>query len=571
MKFTAGIADETYKLLYGNDRFFNPASIADFNRTINLTAGQNDTAAFQIVLTSDEAAALSLDSSLWVSQTIKPTVRISVGGPFKATMRHIGLIPNDERFEVADILLSQPVTEIEAGRAYSVWVELATADAVPGSYEIPIRITSAGLLGDETVLDELSVSLEVIGCRMPDPADYRFYLDLWQHLSNIARKHETVLWSDEHFAVLEQYVRSLAALGQKTVTLIASEIPWYGQGCHLEHRVKANLYEYSMIAVTRRKDGSLSCDFSAMQRYIDLCARYGIAKELSVFGLTNVWGVDTAAPVVPDNKDAIRVRYYDEADGLYKFMHTQEEIDAYIAAIEQYFVRTGQISRVRIVADEPGDQDAYRKELEHIHAVAPGFLFKAALNHASFIGQFGEQISDFVPYIGCLCKEYDTIKEYQRTMPGKHFLWYVCCGPWFPNTFLCCDLTQAYALGVLTSMAGLEGLLRWSYTTWTDDPRSDIRFNKWDAGDICLVYPAANGAPLLSLRYKALKRGIELFELLERLKEKDPAAADKAFDLVIREKDVRKYYEEKNGTEICSVDYSDYTALKRYLLKTLAD
>lgn len=42
-----------------------------------------------------------------------------------------------------------------------------------------------------------------------------FELDLWQHNANIARMHEVERYSDEHMAVLEHYVQSLAALGQK--------------------------------------------------------------------------------------------------------------------------------------------------------------------------------------------------------------------------------------------------------------------------------------------------------------------------------------------------------------------
>jgi hypothetical protein len=55
---------------------------------------------------------------------------------------------------------------------------------------------------------ELEFSIEVSDVALPDPKEYNFYLNLWQHSSNISKKHEVPLWSDEHFAVLENYIKS---------------------------------------------------------------------------------------------------------------------------------------------------------------------------------------------------------------------------------------------------------------------------------------------------------------------------------------------------------------------------
>jgi methylmalonyl-CoA mutase cobalamin-binding subunit len=36
------------------------------------------------------------------------------------------------------------------------------------------------------------------------------------------------LWGDEHFRLLKEMAESLAAIGQKAITVIAGEIPWKG-------------------------------------------------------------------------------------------------------------------------------------------------------------------------------------------------------------------------------------------------------------------------------------------------------------------------------------------------------
>ena len=195
--------------------------------------------------------------------------------------------------------------------------------AQKGSYKGKIKIYESYGFSAEELVGEIEVALEVYGFTFPENADNGFHLDLWMHPSNIARQHGVELWSDEHFALLEPYCKSMGELGVKSVTIIASEIPWNGQGCQNEQRNAANLFEYSMIPVTRKADGSLSFDFSIMQRYIDLSAKCGTEECISVFGLVNVWDSKVyGGRTAPDYPDGIHIRVYDEAKGVYDYLRT---------------------------------------------------------------------------------------------------------------------------------------------------------------------------------------------------------------------------------------------------------
>ena len=88
--------------------------------------------------------------------------------------------------------------------------------------------------------------------------------------SNIARKYDLDLWSDEHFAVMENYISSLADLGQKALTVIVSEIPWSGQSSSYDRIDPANLFEYNIVKVQKTKNGDWSYDFDALNRYVEL-------------------------------------------------------------------------------------------------------------------------------------------------------------------------------------------------------------------------------------------------------------------------------------------------------------
>ena len=578
MNIRFGLRPESFKLAAGNRWTFNPDTIETFGRAITVTAGRGDWAAVQAVIHCDTDYVLNVGDSAWFSQHGDlPVLRLAArvgSAPIEAELRILDMHEDNDRLFKADALLTNPVLELPRGETRAVWCEMKIpADIAPGSYTVRLSLYRGCMLTAETRIADAEVTVNVVDCLMPTVAEQKFHLDLWQHASNIARKHETPLWSDAHFAVLEQYAKSLGELGQKAVTLIVSEVPWSGQSCYMEYRMEANLFEYSIVPVVRHPDGTFDYDFTKMQRYIDICAKYGIDREISLYGLANIWGGGKGfEKPAADYPDGIRLRYLDERDGSYRYMDKAAEIDAYIVALEQYFLATGQMDKVRLAADEPGDIEAYRASLGHLMAIAPAFKCKAAINHAEFVPAFGEEVNDFVPSLGSLSKEYDKLCEYKRTMAGKRFLWYVCCGPAYPNTFLRSQLTESWFIGVLTSYAGLDGFLRWNYTVWNDDPRADIRYGNWQAGDTNFVYPANNGAPLLTLRWKALKRGIQLYELLERLRGKDPAALEEAYAYVVREKDIRQYYVTPHSLEdMCSTDPADYMAMKKFIMAKLGE
>ena len=151
-----------------------------------------------------------------------------------------------------------------------------------------------------------------------------------------------------------------------------------------------------------------------------------------------------------------------------------------------------------------------------------------------------------------------------------------------PNTFLRSGLCETRLIGALTRHMKFDGFLRWNYTVWPDDPRRDIRYGAFAAGDTNFVYPARNGYPLLSLRYMALRRAIEDFELLRCLDEAGRAQeADELAGSVLREKDVRKYFfpAKEEGApsdslplgKMCSVDYRDYEKMRRRALELLSE
>lgn len=571
---TMKIANEAYKLILNGAA---PIPV----KPEKLVCALADTAALQIILNSDNPYSVNVSGAEWytaenfaVTRLPHERLRVAVESPFGSELFIEEFITDDDGVKKADILLKQDVRDSSRTVPSAVYAEIKVpADAKPGKYDVTVKLFSSFYNESEVLVDTATVPLYVYNYMMPDARDWKIYIDLWQHNSNIARHYDVRLWSDEHFAVMEKVVKSLAQLGQKSITVCASEIPWCGQGCYRRPYYGGNLFEYSMIKITKRKNGEVFFDYSIMQRYIDLCTENGICGDIEVFGLVNLWKYDDFDNPKVDYVEPIRLRYYDESDGKYKYFEDKETVIEYIRSLEEYFKSTKQISRVRIAADEPADVEKYRRSIETVKSVAPSFFFKTAINHAEFIEEFGNVINDFVPFIYTMCEKYSEIKRLQKTLSDKKFLWYVCCGEGRPNTQICQDLIESRMIGPMNYHFGLDGFLRWSYTTWPTDPRADLRYSSWECGDTALVYPAYNGDVLLSLRYKNMRRGLCDHELLRLLSESgNTELADELVSGLLEERDLNEYYKKSYSSlrGAFSHNFDDFNNMKETVLRTLA-
>lgn len=569
------LAPESFKLSLRPDgtALAYPQSQVD---QMALCAARGDCCGVQLLIHSDTPIAVLLTQAPWFSVSLsRKNLRISANGPFPVTIQDIGMLLDDEGILRADPLLVTDAVELEGGALHSFYVSIPVPeDTIPGVYSVSLEVFSSNMFSEEILEQTLTVDISVVDVLLPGKD--RFMLDLWQHSGNIARKHDVTLWSDAHFQVLEGYVRSLAELGQKSVTVVASQVPWAGQSCFQSREWDSNLFEYSMILVERLEDGSLQCDYSPMDRYIRLCADNGISREIEVFGLVSVWGnpEDGFGPLAADYDDNIRVRCYDRATKRYTYLRSGAEIEEYIRMLCHHFSEMGVLDKVRLVADEPVDPVRYQERLERLRTIEPRLRMKAAVNHADFVKLFSDQVDAFAPFLECVSNEFDALKQAMLDNPQKDFVWYLCCWPQTFNTFLRSDLLETRYIGTLTALLGYQGFLRWNYTVWPKDPRKDIRYGPFPAGDLNFVYPGANGRPLLSLRYHQLKRGIEDFCLIQEAKEHGLTdTVDRVYALLSRCPDPRKIYTGKEilaPEDICSHRWEDYEQGRHLLLEALS-
>ena len=93
----------------------------------------------------------------------------------------------------------------------------------------------------------------------------------------------------------------------------------------------------------------------------------------------------------------------------------------------------------------------------------------------------------------------------ERREKGLNSTFYICCSDEFPNQFTFSEPAEAAFLGWYALASGFDGLLRWSYNSWVENPLQDSRFRAWPAGDTYLVYPQNRS----SIRFERTLEGIQ--------------------------------------------------------------
>lgn len=549
------------------DLYYKPSNgtLTDpVNEITVLHCAKNETPSFLVAVdTFGKSLRLIGEDSPDLGITSLPRYRISVNG-FESTVHPIGYLPNNDGVKVADIIYDKPEAEYAGDeRALALCKLHLPRDIQIGEYKIRVNLYCASGLNDEVHVDFKELVLIVRDCELPYPSDYTLYTDIWQHSSNIARTFGVKLWSNEHFSYISKVLDKLAQLGQKSMTLVVSDCPWRGWGCNLMREYPANLFEYNIINTLRDGSGKFIYDYSALDRYIALCRSKGINGDITLYGLIGIWKMPYFDTQLPDYPEAVKIRYFDVTDGAYRYMTTRAEIVNYISNLFAHLKAIGVWDKVRIGADEPSMPQSFLENLNILKSIEPDIKLKLAIDKPEIIEALGKHAADIAYSFPC------TLKHYRKSGSADKKLWYVCNIPDRPNSLLDNPSTDTTALGILNHVFGFDGFLRWAFTCWTTSPLKDIRYNVsgLPAGDMCLVYPDQQGGILESLRFRNLKRGIVMYELLNVIKSKDEARFQSFLSCVIGKKD--EYYNIADDISV-NTDPQAYETLYANLIEYLA-
>lgn len=500
-------------------------------KSFNRKLLKNETFAFQLILNSLEEFHCCIEKFnhiVWKglinrirvdidcdNSLIKENVKLSI----------VDYIPDDNGSLTSDIISDKKSILVEPGTAQIIWVSGKFPNEINKNAKFNINLYYTKDYDDEILLGSIPCSFEVLNTSLPKESE--FFLDLWQHPCSLARYYDVSLFSDEHFYIIDNYIKELSTAGQKTITIIASDFPWAGQACFKIEKNPSNLFEHNIVSVKKDVNGNLNLDFTALDRYIDICFKHGINEEIDIFGLIGNWhGSDFKSPLYPEYKDPFRVSYFDEKDKTFKYINNKKDLHTYIRILLTHFIEKGLIDKVRIFCDEPNNPELFETSKNFINSTVENInlKYKCAVHDPSFLNKpdcFVTDSSISLPMIGQNFNQFKEIRD-EILKKGDFITWFVCCLPHRPNQFISSPPLESRLVGHISYMLGVSGFLRWNYCLYTNDVYSNpsYKFPRWIAGDTFFVYPGKNLKPVSSIRWENLKIGIEEYNIMKLLEKK---------------------------------------------------
>ena len=389
---------------------------------------------------------------------------------------------------VPDVIEQDKPKAINACETRPVWCSIEVPrDIEAGTYTTTMEVVNES----NTVIKTLELTINVNAHALPEVADQKFHLDLWQQPYAVSRYYGVERWSDEHIAALRPYLQALGKAGQSVVTTILFYEPW-GEQSHDKFS--------AMIQTTKKTDGTWAFNYDIFDKYVELCAECGIDKQINCYSMVT-WDM--------------KFRYFDEATG--------QDIDwaltvgnddykalwnAYLKAFRAHLEEKGWFEKTCIAMDE-------RSEAQMLSAYevikANGFKMALAGNYHSSLN---DKLYDFCVALAQGQNFTAAERKYRRNNNMVTTV-YTCCTESEPNIFSNSLPAEAAFLPIHIAANDLDGYLHWSWINWDEHPLTDTRFRKFGAGDTYCFYPGNRS----SVRFERLVEGIHQFEKIQILKQ----------------------------------------------------
>jgi hypothetical protein len=348
----------------------------------------------------------------------------------------------------------------------------------------------------------------------------------WLNLDNICSAHAVEKWSEPFWAMLAQYARLMARGRQNAF--------WFNWGDYFTIDAAGNVTDFQR---------------ARLERYI---------RVFLDAGLTTIHGAPMYGRRDWEHTDMLL--YIPSADG--------KEIDAasdkskrMLAQMTERIATTmtenhWEKSWVQGLFDEPEDPfvERYRMLIGVMRAIKPDIRILEATMTRNVTGL----VNIWCPQV----HEYQAHQDfYQARQAAGDEVWVYTClapgGPWLNRLLDQERLRQVY-MAWACARFNVQGFLHWGGNFHTPKPFEElVRFHMvgqyLPAGDSHVWYPVPAG-PLTSHRFEAHRVGMEDFELLAQVKQRDPARAQAIIASVLQ------------GFDQYQTDVAAYRAARKALL-----
>ncbi|MBR2638132.1 MAG: DUF4091 domain-containing protein [Bacteroidaceae bacterium] len=391
---------------------------------------------------------------------------------------------------VADVIDQDKPHAVPAMETRPIWCTLEIPrNAKAGTYTTELEIVNSS----NKVVKSLKLNINVNSRSLPTVAEQKFHLDLWQQPYAVSRYYGVERWSDEHLDALRPYLQALGRAGQRTVTAIMFYEPW-GEQTHEPDKFDP------MVQTIKKKDGTWEYDYTVFDKYVELCAEYGITKQINCFSMVP-WDMS--------------FRYYDEASSSYKFIKTNTYASDYrdlwtnfLKAFKVHLQEKGWFEKTNIAMDERAESD-----MLNAYNIASSLGFNMALA-GNYHSSLCDKLQDMCVALG-QDRSFTTAQMNDRKAKNRVTTFYTSCADKEPNIYTNSYPAEATYLPLYAAATNLDGYLHWSWINWDEHPLTDSRYRKFGSGDTYCYYPGNRS----SVRFERLIEGIHQYEKVQILRE----------------------------------------------------
>ena len=476
----------------------------------NIIALPGETVSFQIVAVTDKTSACvkaEVESSLGGAvrlYDVKPVI-VDVAKYDAADddyiMSGIGSVP-----DVLVPIEKQNGIAAEHDRLINLWCEVALPrDTAAGEYSITVKI-SADVCDTVHSLSK-TVGLTVLAQTLPQQS---LIYTQWFHADCIATAHKVPIYSEEHWKLIESYMRTAAELGVNTILTPVITPP-----LDIEQGRRRPCTQ--LVGIEKNGD-KYGFDFSLLKRWTELAEDCGM-KYFEISHLFSQWGLEYSPNILvtENGEDKYLFGWHVSANDPSYASFLRQLLPALIEFLKEQGIKERCIFHL---SDEPSEKhiEAYRYAYDLVIPLLDGAPHMDAISNIVF---YEKGLIDMP-----VCAS-DRIEPFIES--GVENLWvYYCCsqGRDVGNRFMAMPSYRNRILGLQMYKYNIKGFLHWGYNFYySRHSRYEINpflttsaDGAFPSGDPFSVYPTEGGA-LKSLRAVVFKEALcdfELCRLLER-------------------------------------------------------
>ncbi len=503
------------RLISSLEKVFIEDSIDSKEEWTHASMLQNEVYSFQVALTQTDIAVRSKTPAYFqIHSSLSEYISVY----------QVGLVPSQmpvyrngydaHYIKTTPGLYPDPLYAIKEGEEFfipsgglcSLWIMVDGHTILPaGRHTIDVIIVTE----DKTEVARQCFTIEVVDAALPPQT---MLVTQWLHCDCLSTYYQTEVFSERHFEIIENYIKTAAAYGINVMLTPVLTPP-------LDTQVGGERPTVQLVDVYQSKE-AYSFGFDKLSRWIKICQKHGI-MYFEISHLFTQWGAKHAPKVMAHVGGSYQRIFGWETDAL--SIEYKTFLQAFLKALTAFIENLGLKDRFLFhISDEPSKEhlDYYMNAKAIVSDILKDYKIIDALSDYSFY------------QTGAVKHPIPANNHIEPFIEGgvKDLWMYYCCSQCIDvsNKFFAMPSYRNRIIGVQCYKFDIKGFLHWGYNFWyTQFSKKAVNpFLVTDgdffapSGDLFCVYPKADGTPIVSLRLVVFREALQdmrAFALAESL------------------------------------------------------